>query len=203
MARGLTIRGNVALLATWSEFAYYNDEGADYVTWDHNVEYQAHAFATGGCNTVGHILIEHNYWAQPLGGYICPPPPVDVNVVDHHPIPDHPGPGDIPDSVLAGAGLEPAFRGLVTSRPPEVTGVGPQAGPVPSTPVLVSGSGFTPDAVVYFGQPGPATRATNVRVLSANYLVATPPPTAGQLDVIVRTPAGTSAISGRDQFVAG
>ncbi|MHB8464545.1 MAG: right-handed parallel beta-helix repeat-containing protein [Acidimicrobiales bacterium] len=199
MRRGLTISGNVALLATWSEFAYYNDEGSDYITYDGNAEYQAHLFAHGGCNTVGHILIAHNYWAQPTGGYICPPPPVDVNLVDHHPIPDHPGPGDIPESLLAHAGLEPAFRALVTSRPPEVTGVGPQAGPTPLYPsVLVSGSGFTADTTVLFG----SVKASAVRVLSANYLVATPPSSGapGLVDVVAETRAGSSAVSSRDQF---
>jgi parallel beta-helix repeat protein len=207
MAQGLTIRGNVALLATWSEFAYYNDEGSDYISYDHNVEYQAHALAHGGCSTVGHILIAHSYWAQPSAGYICPPPPVDVKVVDHHIIPDHPGPGDIPDDLLAGAGLEPAFHDLVTTQRPEVTGVGPggpgyAAGPA-HAPLLVSGSGFTPDTEVYFGAPGSATASPNVRVLSANYLIATPPMGArpGQVDIVVRTPSGTSATSARDQYV--
>jgi hypothetical protein len=194
MARGLTITGNVALVTMWSEFAYYNDEGSDYITYDTNAEYQAHLFAHGGCDTVGHLLIADNYWAQPTGGYICPPPPVDINIVDHHILPDHPGPGDLPVALRQAAGLEPAFRGLVTAHPPEVTGVGPQAGP---GPVLISGSGFTPDTAVRFG----SMPATAVKVLSANYLVATPPTTIGVVDVTVRTPAGTSAVSGADQFV--
>ncbi|MHB1487247.1 MAG: right-handed parallel beta-helix repeat-containing protein [Acidimicrobiales bacterium] len=206
MARGLTIRGNVALLATWSEFAYYNDEGGDYITYDTNVEYQAHAFAHGGCDTVGHILIAHSYWAQPTGGYICPPPPIDVNIVDYHIIPDHPGPADIPTDVLSNSGLQPTFRDLLTSQAPEVTGVGAgyaaAAGPV-SAPVLISGSGFTPDTAVFFGPPGPATSAHDVKVLSANYLVATPPSGTGpgQLDVVVTTSAGPSAVNPSDQYV--
>jgi hypothetical protein len=209
MAQGLTLRGNVALLATWAEFAYYNDEGGDYITYDSNVEYQAHALAHGGCSTVGHIVIAHSYWAQPLTpGYICPPPPVDINLVDHHIIPDHPGPSDIPEAILTAAGLEPAFRDLVATRSPEVTGVGPggpgyAAGSV-TAPVLVSGSGFTAGTEVFFGTPGPANASPNVRVLSANYLVATPPSGAGpgqQVDVIVRTPSGTSAANARDQYV--
>jgi hypothetical protein len=198
MARGLTIRGNVALIATWSEFAYYNDEGSDYITYTDNVEYQNHAFGTGGCNTVGHIALNGNYFAQPLGGYICPPPPVDITISNHHILPDHPGPGDVPDSVLGSAGLEPAFQRLVTSTAPVVTGIGPQAGPTPAYPhVLVSGSGFISDSSVYFG----AVPATSVTVLSANYLEVTPPPgVTGQVDITVRTPAGTSVTSSADQF---
>jgi IPT/TIG domain-containing protein len=197
MARGLSITGNVALLATWSEFAYYNDEGSDYITYRTNAEYQAHAFAHGGCNTIGHLVIDDEYWAQPIAAYICPPPPVDINVTNHHVLPDHPGPGDLPETVLAGAGLEPAFRGMLSRRPPEVTGVGPQQGPA-SAPVLVSGSGFTADTAVLFG----TARAATVRVLSANYLVATPAASTspGQLDVTVRTPAGTSAPNAGDQY---
>ncbi|HMC39981.1 MAG TPA: right-handed parallel beta-helix repeat-containing protein [Acidimicrobiales bacterium] len=204
MARGLTITGNVALLATWSEFAYYNDEGGDYITWADDVEYQAHAFATGGCDTVGHIVFRDDYFAQPVGGYICPPPPVDITITNHHILPDHPGPGDIPDALLGAAGLKPAYRSLVTSGPPVVTGIGPQAGPTPSYPrVLVSGSGFTASTEVYFGPPSAATRSPDVTVLSANYLEAAPPPgAAGQVDVILRTPAGTSATSSGDQYLA-
>jgi hypothetical protein len=201
MAKGLLITGNIALLATWSEFAYYNDEGSDYISYTNNAEYQAHAFAHGGCNTVGHMVIDENWWAQPIAAYICPPPPVDVSVSRHHVLPDHPGPGDLPESLLAGAGLEPAFRGLVTAHAPEVTGVGPQAGPTPLHPsVLVSGSGFTPDTTVFFGAGHPAA---DVKVLSANYLVATPPSGAGPVDVIARTPAGTSATSSADQYILG
>lgn len=199
MKRGLTITGNVALIATWSEFAYYNDEGSDYITYSDNAEYQNHAFGTGGCNTVGHIVFDNNYFAQPVGGYICPPPPVDINISNHHILPDHPGPGDAPDSLWASAGLEPGYRSLVTSAAPVVTGIGPQAGPTPAyTQVLVSGSGFTPDTVVYFG----GTRSPSVEVLSANYLEATPPPgVTGQVDITARTGAGTSAPSPADQFV--
>ncbi|MBV8693441.1 MAG: right-handed parallel beta-helix repeat-containing protein [Actinobacteria bacterium] len=197
MARGLLITGNIALLATWSEFAYYNDEGSDYITYRTNAEYQAHALAHGGCNTIGHLRIDDNYWAQPIAAYICPPAPVDVNVSNHHVLPDHPGPGDLPESLTANAGLEPAFRALLARRPPEVSGVGPQQGAA-SAPVLVSGSGFTPDTAVLFG----ATRAASVRVLSANYLVATPPASAapGQVDITVHTPAGTSAPNTGDQY---
>jgi hypothetical protein len=130
-----------------------------------------------------------------------------VNIVDHHVIPDHPGPGDIPDDLLAGAGLEPPFRDLVTAQQPEVTGVGPggpgYAAGSARAPALVSGSGFTAATAVYFGTPGPATASPNVRVLSPNYLVATPPAGAlpGQVDIAVRTPSGMSATSGRDQYV--
>jgi len=206
MARGLTLRGNVALLATWSEFAYYNDEGSDYVTYDHNVEYQAHALAHGGCSTVGHIVIEHNYWAQPIAGYICPPPPVDIRIIDHHVINDHPGPSAIPTAILAAAGLEPAYRDLVTAHVPDVTGVGP-GGPGfaagLTTPLLISGTGFTPGMQVFFGSPSAATASRDVHVLSANYAIAAPPPGAapGQVDVVVRTPSGTSAPTARDQYL--
>ena len=198
-ARGLTLVGNVALIATWSEFAYYDDEGSDYITWDSDVEYQNHAVATGGCNTVGHIRLMNYYYAQPVGGYICPPPPVDITVSNPHVIPDHPGPGDIPSSILSAAGLSSAFRSLITSVTPVVTGIGPQAGPTPAYPsVLVSGSGFSPGSVVYFG----GVRSPSVTVLSANYLEATPPAgVTGQVDITVGTAAGTSAAGSADQYV--
>jgi hypothetical protein len=56
---------------------------------------------------------------------------------------------------------------------------------------------------VFFGTPSATTRSPRVDVLSANYLVATPPPGIGpgQVDIVVRTAAGTSAPTTRDQYV--
>ena len=79
----------------------------------------------------------------------------------------------------------------------EPDSVRPTQGPA-SAPVLVSGSGFTADTQVTFG----TEPAAAVRVVSANYLVATPPASAspGQVDITVRTLAGTSAPNAGDQY---
>lgn len=198
MARGILIDGNIAVNGTYDEFAFYDDEGAAYMTWKGNVEYQSHLWGTGGCNAVGHIWLQGNYYAQPIHGYICTPPPVDVQVSDHHSISDNPGPGEIPDDVLARAGLTAPHRSMVFAGKPEVWLVGPLAGP---GPVVITGSGFTPQSEVFFGEPGAGTRATTVRVLSSNYAIATPPAGLhGQVDVHVRTKGGTSDTTSKDTF---
>jgi len=195
---GLKQSGNVAYKLGYGEFAYYNDEGSNDITLTGNVEYRAPVEANGGCNTAGHIRIDDNYWAQPFGGYICPPPPIDVTVSNPHVISDHPAPGDIPDKLLQNAGLEPAFAGLVSRAMPEVANIGPLAGPAGSQ-VLVSGTGYGPTTAVYFG----ALKSAAVRVLSPNYLVATVPAgAAGPVDITVTAPAGTSVTSTDDLFMA-
>ena len=191
---GLGISGNIAYVAPLSEFIYYNDEGSSDITLTANVEYRATALANGGCSTEGRILITGNYWAQAFGGYPCPPPPVGVNVADHHVISDHPGPGDIPTDILAAAGPEEPAPG-----PPLVTGLGPEGGPE-CMQVLISGSGFVGGGtqVSFRGVP-----SESVRVLSSGYLVATVPPgVVGTVDVVVTTWAGSSATSTDDLFVA-
>jgi hypothetical protein len=81
-----------------------------------------------------------------------------------------------------------------------VTGVGPSGGAV-GTAVLVSGSGFGAGNQVQFGTVPVA--ASQVRVLSPNYLVATVPAGAlGPVDVIVTNAAGASSTSTNDLFLA-
>jgi hypothetical protein len=195
---GLVLRGNVAVNQGFgTDFVFYNDEGSSYITLDRNVEYGgAGLFANGGCNTVGHILIEDNYWVRGFGGYICPPPPVDVTVRNPHQGTDHPAPGDIPTKLLTSAGLQ-AYRSLLDGSAPEVSNCGPyQQSPAGGTPSLISGSGFVAGRTrVFFG----AGEATNVRVLSPNYLEATAPAGNGLVDVTVQTPWGRSAVSSADE----
>jgi hypothetical protein len=94
--------------------------------------------------------------------------------------------------------LQPAYRHLVTSAPSSVTMVGPASGPITGgTQVLVSGSGFTPDAGVFFGSQS----ASAVTVLSANFLAATAPAGSGTKRVTVTTAAGTSSPGSADQFI--
>jgi hypothetical protein len=198
IAHGLELRDNVAVNQGFgTDFVYYDDEGSSYITLDRNVEYGgAGLFANGGCNTLGHIVIDGNYWVRGFGGYICPPPPVDVTVRSHHQITDHPAPDDVPAEILTGAGLQ-RYRSLLDGARPEVTNCGPyQQSPAGGTESVVSGSGFVAGRTrVFFG----AGQASGVRVLSPNYLVATAPPGNGLVDVTVTTPWGTSAVSGADQ----
>jgi hypothetical protein len=194
---GLTISGNVAYDDN-TNFEYYTDEGSRYVTIDGNVAYQDAGQFNGGCSTTGHISVTGNYNATPLNGFVCSPPAVDIESSNNTQIPTMPGPGDIPGQVLSTAGLQPAYQHLVTSTTPAVVMVSPASGATTGgTQVLVSGSGFTSSARVFFGgQP-----ATAVTVLSANYLTATSPAGSGTQDVTVQTAAGASPKASGDQFV--
>jgi hypothetical protein len=98
-------------------------------------------------------------------------------------------PGVVPSTLLAAAGLEPAYRPLLDSEAPAVDQVGPTSLPLGGGQVLVSGSGFVAGTQVDFG----STPATSVTVLSGNYLVATAPPGHGTVAVTVTTGAGSSA----------
>jgi hypothetical protein len=196
-AHGLTISGNVAYDDNTNN-EYYTDEGSRYVSIDGNVAYQDAGYFNGGCSTTGHISVTGNYYATSLNGFVCSPPAVDIQSSGNTQIPARPGPGDVPAQILSAAGLEPAYRHLVTSAPPAVTMMSPASGPTTGgTQVLVSGSGFTPGARVFFGdQPAAA-----VTVLSANFLAATSPAGSGTEDVTVMTAAGVSSQGSADQFV--
>ncbi len=70
------------------------------------------------------------------------------------------------------------------------------------TTVTVNGSGFTQGATVLFG----TAAGTNVNVISSTQLTVTSPAgsdSTGYVDITVRTPSGTSAVSAADQFVYG
>lgn len=80
---------------------------------------------------------------------------------------------------------------------PTVNGVTPSSGPASGgTTVTINGTGFSSDSSVKFG----ATAAT-ITVNSATQITATSPAhAAGTVDITVKTPGGTSATSGADQF---
>ena len=82
---------------------------------------------------------------------------------------------------------------------PTVTGVSPAFGPAAGgTAVTITGTDFLATSAVMFG----STAATNVQIVNASSIVATPPAgAAGIVDVTVTTPIGTSATSKADQFV--
>ncbi|MBO0885344.1 MAG: IPT/TIG domain-containing protein, partial [Mycobacterium sp.] len=193
---GLTISGNVAYDDN-TDNEYYTDEGSQYVTISGNTAYANGGNFNGGCSTTGHIRVVGNYNATSLNGFGCSPPAVDIQSSGNTPIPWKPRPGDVPDQVLAQAGLEPAYQYLVTGAPPVVAAIGPDSGDTAGgTRVLISGSGFTPGTRVSFGnQPAAATS-----VLSPNYLTATSPAGSGVVDVTVTTAAGESPATSADRF---
>ncbi|MHB1552814.1 MAG: IPT/TIG domain-containing protein [Acidimicrobiales bacterium] len=87
----------------------------------------------------------------------------------------------------------------VSVAAPTVTAITPSTGPVAGgTTVTITGTGFTKTATVSFG----TTAATKVTVTSPTTIVATSPPaqTPGQVHVVVKDAAGTSATSTADVF---
>src|SRR5208283_685730 len=82
---------------------------------------------------------------------------------------------------------------------PVVTGVSPTYGPVStSTAIIITGTGFTGATGVTVG----GVTATNVVVVSSTEITATTPATstAGQVDVLVTTPSGTSSSVAGDEY---
>ncbi len=83
---------------------------------------------------------------------------------------------------------------------PTVSGVSPSSGPTTGgTPVTIFGTDFVAGSSVDFG----GSAGTSVSVTSPTTITAVSPPGAGVVNVTVRTPSGTSAISVTDQFTYG
>jgi hypothetical protein len=82
--------------------------------------------------------------------------------------------------------------------PPTVSGVSPNSGPVAGgTPVIITGTGFTPSSTVAFG----ATPAASSSYISPTSFNATSPAhIAATVDVTVTNSAGTSPTNPSDQF---
>jgi hypothetical protein len=107
--------------------------------------------------------------------------------------------GTVDVSVTTAAGTSPPISADQFSYgPPAVTKVSPQGGPVAGgTTVTISGSGFTGVTVVEFG----AVAASSYKVNSAASITAvSPSEPVGPVDVTVKTPEGTSAVSAHDHF---
>ncbi len=83
------------------------------------------------------------------------------------------------------------------TAPPSVSAVTPASGPLAGgDAVTVSGTNLAGATAVDFG----AAAAESFKVLSASAISAIPPAGAGTVEVTVRTPAGTSALSPADRF---
>lgn len=80
---------------------------------------------------------------------------------------------------------------------PTVTGISPASGAsAGNTPVTITGTNFTTDAVVDFG----TLPATNVSVVSSTQITCNSPAMVGTADVQVTTMFGTSAAVAADRF---
>ena len=89
----------------------------------------------------------------------------------------------------------------VATGPPAVSGVSPNFGPIAGgTSVTITGTNLTGATAVHFG-----TVAATVTSSTAGQVLTTSPAASGPgtVDVTVTTPAGTSAVTGVDQFTYG
>ncbi|HWF17095.1 MAG TPA: right-handed parallel beta-helix repeat-containing protein [Acidimicrobiales bacterium] len=186
----LVLSGNVTYGGTNTDFALYTDTGSQYIDLSQNVVYDQplDSFASGGCHTVGHIRLVGNYFSRLGPLYPCDLV-VDVTQQGSTLVCNTLPPGEVPSTLLAAAGLEPAYRTLLDHEAPAVDQVGPTSLPLRGGVVLVSGSGFDVSTQVHFG----TAPATSFTVLSGNYLLVTAPAGRGTTPVTVTTAAGTSA----------
>ena len=86
-----------------------------------------------------------------------------------------------------------------TTTVPVVTAISPAYGPVSvSTPVTITGTGFTGATAVTIG----GTAATSFTVVGDTEITATTPATStvGQVDILVTTPGGTSTSAAGDKY---
>jgi hypothetical protein len=183
---GTQVTGNVVYNQINGGLALYDDIGSQWITWSRNVEFGA-GIGNGGCAPIGHFRFQNNFAADQIGDFLCAPPSVDLQYSDNTTLPLHLGPADLPTGILANAGLEADYRRLVTGGP-TVRNIEPREVAVSSaTPVLITGTGFTPDATVSFG----GVPASSVRVLTPTFVVATAPVGAVTAEATVTTAAGS------------
>lgn len=185
---GLTVVGNVMFAGGRTSFAVYNDEGSSYVTIDGNVQYDDTGNLNGGCSSIGHIRVKGNFHVGAINQLICAPAAVDgEDLGGNQLVSSDLTPGVVPSGVFEAAGLRPAYQYLTTSRAPEVVA----ASSTCTSDILISGSGFTPDAKVSIG----GKALTPVTYEGTNHLAVTLPPGSTGGAVTVTTKAGSSAAS--------
>jgi hypothetical protein len=184
---GLTVSGNVNFSGLKTANTVYDDEGGDYVTITGNVQYNDTGGFNGGCSTTGHLRRGGNYHVGTLNSFGCSPPPVGMEDLGGNKlISQNPQAGEIPNTILAAAGLRPAFAALSTSLPPVVA----LASPTCTGNVLISGSGFTADSKVSVG----GTQVKSVTFISTSHLSVQLPAGSAGGAVSVTTNSGTSAV---------
>jgi hypothetical protein len=188
----LVISGNVAYGGTNTDFSLYTDTGSKYIHLTDNVVYDqpVDSFSTGGCHTVGHLRIDGNFFS-PIGPLYPCDPVIDVVATGNTPVCTDLPPGQVPDTLLSEAGIEPGDRALLWQGPPVISEVGPRALPLSGGQVLIGGTGFDRTSTVRFG----SLPARSVTVLSANYLVADAPAGSGTTNIVVTSAAGSSTPS--------
>ena len=116
-AKGLNITGSVALIATWSEFAYYDNEGSDYITWRTMSSTRRTRSPRGAVTPAAHPLLRQLLRQPSVGVHPLPRRSTSRSRATTS-SPTTPAPAISPASILGGAGLEPGYRRLVAGQAP-------------------------------------------------------------------------------------
>lgn len=187
-ANALQITGNVAYAGNDNN-TYYNDAGAEWVVYTGNIQFGtlSGAAGTGGCQPTGHFWVTNNYFSGNAARYECYPSgvvPVDTNVSGNTTIPVNSGPNNLPQSILANAGLTSAYASLETANGANAYYVSPAQTTGSTSSVIIAGAGFSSSTPVRFG----TQNATSVTVISPGFLLVGVPSGASASSAVVGTP---------------
>jgi hypothetical protein len=179
----LTVGSNVAYANIELGKAYYTDIGSEWVNLDSNMLWDFSGYgAITGCEPIGHLHTVGNYYpvGMVIGTYsVCwSGTLLDTVNQNNIAISDMPGSADLPNSMLAAAGLEPAYQSLALTLPPEIdySGVS-MAASDSSLQVLIGGTNFVSSPVVALDGIASSTTAA----LSDEFAVADFPALSGAL----------------------
>ncbi|MFD5437858.1 hypothetical protein ACFWJ4_37625 [Kitasatospora sp. NPDC127067] len=189
---GLQVTQNVAYDASYANFTYYDDAGAEWIKWQENVAFNAGGASQGGSSPTGHIRINNNYFSAPTQSFYDVKP-VDVYETGTKPIPAAPGPKDIPKTILAGAGVTAPHSGLAIAAGPSIAYVSPTT----ESTVLIAGEGFTSGTPVYVG----TERVSGVEYLSGSFLIAPVPAGTPVHTISVGAPNAVTRVNDTDAAI--
>ena len=196
LANALQVSGNVAYAGN-DNFTYYNDAGSEWVVYTGNVQFDSPASGTGGCQPTGHFWVTSNYLSGSVANnnvcYGSGTTATDTHATGNVTIPVASGPNDLPQSVLASAGLTSAYEAAL--EPPSgarLYYVSPGETTGSTSSVIIAGAGFSSSTPVFFGTQA----ATSVTAISHGFLLAAVPSGASASSARV-VPAPTTAGPGR------
>lgn len=115
LANGMKVEGNVALQnEAETNFTYYDDAGSQFISWQGNVALNSFTGAgnsQGGCSAAGHLRVTNNYFTRPSSSYECQSA-IDTVETGTTKIPVNASLADVPETIIAKAGLEPNYLKL-------------------------------------------------------------------------------------------
>ncbi|MDH6181996.1 putative cell wall-binding protein [Microbacteriaceae bacterium SG_E_30_P1] len=150
MANGLLAEGNVAFNdAPETNYTYYDDAGSQFLRWVGNVAMGTNGASQGGCSPGGYIWTTDNYFSKQIGRFSdCEPPRVGIVASGNTVIPSRASLADIPEAVIASAGLDPDYQASSTAEQPQLQYVSDRAA---DGRVLLAITNLSDDTPVYAG----------------------------------------------------